>query len=363
MSTHHESLRRSYGSRPASSTRRIECRDEDEIGSPPCVSPILIRLVRSRLRALPSTKFSGRSSAVYRSPSTCWPEIRQRQSSYSCNGGPGVPHTPFAYVDAALADSFLVVNWDQRGTGKSLGCSGHLSPLTFAQLVSDGREVVEYLCAEFDQPTIFVVGHSCGSVLGMRLAAKCPNRIRAFVGIGQVSNLRLAQKERYRAAQQLAGSRGDAETLSDLELLGPPPYDSGDEGDELERIAARLRDDCLDPFEDVRYRPLAVSCPLYCERDWRNLRRGTHHSQACLWEQLFHELDLATQVPALTVPVAILTGQLDTISPLPVVRRFFEGLQTRRGKRFRCLPAVGHWPHLQAPQQYQAALCELLEIN
>ncbi len=279
------------------------------------------------------------------------------------HGGPGVPHMPFAYVNAALADSFVVVNWDQRGAGKSYAGAKESSRLTLARLVSDGCNAIQYLCDDFKQRRIFVVGHSCGSALGVMLAAKCPKRIRAFVGIGQVSNLRTAEKERFRAARHLACTLCDTTALRALEQVGPPPYRCGSERDELERVAAGLRGDCLDPFSDQRYWPIARSCPLYDSEDWQNRSQGTHYSQACLWEEVFHQVDLSAQVPKLDIPVGFLTGEHDTLSPLPVAQRYFEVLRAPQGKRFARLRGVGHWPHLEAPTAYRSALCAFLGAN
>lgn len=279
------------------------------------------------------------------------------------HGGPGVPHMPFAYVNAALASSYVLVNWDQRGAGKSYKHTDTSLRVTIDQLVSDGCEVVDYLCHEFRTDAIFVVGHSCGSAIGMHILTKIPGRIRGFVGLGQVSNLRDAQDERFYAARHLARMRRNRGALLALNRLGPPPYDSGEERDELERIAANLRGDCLNPFQDSRYWPIAAQCKWYSEHDWRNVTDGTHYSQSCFWDQIFLELDLTTQVPKVHVPVNFLVGEHDTLSPWRVSQRYFERLEAPQGKRFCRIKAAMHWPHLEMPSAYRAALQSLLAVN
>ena len=49
------------------------------------------------------------------------------------HGGPGFPCMPFAHVAAELEKRFVVVHWDQRGTGKSY------SPSIPANSTSCGR--------------------------------------------------------------------------------------------------------------------------------------------------------------------------------------------------------------------------------
>lgn len=279
------------------------------------------------------------------------------------HGGPGIPSMPFVHVNATLAESFVLVSWDQRGAGKSYARTGNSSQLTLTNLVSDGCALIEYLCDTFETKAITVVGHSCGSALGVFLAAKLPGRIRNLIGVGQVSNLRDAEEDRFRMAHSLAKSRGDKSALSALRRLGPSPYRSIEHSDELERIAVSLTGDSLDPYSDDRYRGIALASDVYSRGDWSNLHRGIQYSQACLWEQLYEELDLATQVPRLDVPVSFFIGEHDALAPWTTARRFFDQLHAPLGKRFHIVKGVGHWPHLEIPWMYRAALRRVLESN
>lgn len=71
------------------------------------------------------------------------------------HGGPGSPMSP--YADAIYAHwekDFLLVQWDQRGIGRTYGYNApgeltpeHLrsNPLTIEQMTSDGIELSRYL--------------------------------------------------------------------------------------------------------------------------------------------------------------------------------------------------------------------------
>ena len=95
------------------------------------------------------------------------------------HGGPGLPHMPFAHVNAELAHSFVVVDWDQRGAGKSYSPALNAAHFSIEQFVSDAHELILWLCERFSQPHVMLVGHSWGSALGAIVAARHPQLVSA----------------------------------------------------------------------------------------------------------------------------------------------------------------------------------------
>lgn len=68
------------------------------------------------------------------------------------HGGPGVPETPYVRkYQNLLEQNFTVVQYDQRGSGKSYHFSEDYSNLTSELLVEDLLALTEYLEQEFDQ--------------------------------------------------------------------------------------------------------------------------------------------------------------------------------------------------------------------
>lgn len=272
------------------------------------------------------------------------------------HGGPGVPHIPFAYVNAELAESFTVVHWDQRGAGKTFALAPGAVPESFAQLVNDGIELVEWLCAEFAQERIVVVGHSCGSALATVITARCPERILTFIGVGQVSDLQAAEVIRHMAAVRIALSRGDGASVRRLRELGPPPYRSPEESDVLERLAATLTANYVHPFLDPELSSVASASGLYSESELVLVDEGIRRSQEALWPELFEELDLNRQAPSLEVPVGFIVGGHDLFAPPVLAWDYFGNLRVPKGKQFCRLDGVGHWMHLEATNLYRTVL-------
>ena len=83
------------------------------------------------------------------------------------HGGPGTPTNlldfPFA---KAWTPSFTLVQWDQRGAGKTFGIGG-TSPadMSIDRMAQDGIELAQFLRDHLQKNKIIIVGHSWGTIL------------------------------------------------------------------------------------------------------------------------------------------------------------------------------------------------------
>lgn len=135
--------------------------------------------------------------------STQWLSIRGRDRRNPIllflHGGPGSPTMPVAYTfQSPWEDYFTVVQWDQRGTGKTYAANDPktlASTMTVEQMTSDAEEVVRYLQKQFGKQKIFLLGHSWGTVLGVALAQRHPEWLYAYLGVGQMVNTEKAKKK------------------------------------------------------------------------------------------------------------------------------------------------------------------------
>lgn len=93
------------------------------------------------------------------------------------HGGPGDAASPFA--DAMFGGwekDFTIVQWDQRGAGRTYGKSGpSIEPtMTIERMAQDGIEVAEFLAGHLRKKKIIIVGGSWGSILGIYMAHSLP---------------------------------------------------------------------------------------------------------------------------------------------------------------------------------------------
>ncbi len=126
----------------------------------------------------------------------------------------------------ALEEHFVVVTWDQRGTGKSYAEIEPTATLTFDNAVADTIEVTEYLRDRFGQDTIYLLGQSYGTLLGVRAVQERPELYAAFVGAGQMVSPRATDRIFYADTLAWARDTGRGDLVDRLTALGPPPYET-----------------------------------------------------------------------------------------------------------------------------------------
>ena len=90
------------------------------------------------------------------------------------HGGPGMAEMATRPLNAGLEQHFVVVEWDQRGSGKSYAATTPGSGMSEAQLVRDTIELSELLRHRFHRERIILIGHSWGSLLAAQAAAARP---------------------------------------------------------------------------------------------------------------------------------------------------------------------------------------------
>ena len=107
------------------------------------------------------------------------------------HGGPGGNATQATFIPVfqELGDDFAMVYWDQRGSGMA---QGNPDPSTFTvdQFVEDLDLVVETIKVRYDNPTIFLFGHSWGGALGCAyMSTDKQSKINGFINMNSGHNL------------------------------------------------------------------------------------------------------------------------------------------------------------------------------
>ena len=167
-----------------------------------------------------------------------WIAIRGRDRARTAvlflHGGFGEAQSPFLSFYAPWEKRYVVAQWDQRGSGKTFGKMSASTPdLTLEQLTRDAVEVTQYVLEQLGVRKLVLIGHSCGSLLGLCVVRSRPELFHAFVGTGQIisgtesiESWRVSALARARAAQdadavaQLSDSRpGDNSNPARLELI------------------------------------------------------------------------------------------------------------------------------------------------
>jgi len=147
------------------------------------------------------------------------------------HGGPGSVEMPMAWsFQRPWEDYFTVVQWDQRGAGKSfpLNDPEALAPtMTLERYRDDAIELIELLSRRYGKRKVVLMGHSWGSAVGLAVAAKRPDLLHAYVGIGQAIDF--CENERVGMAWTIARAKreGNAQAVREVEASSPSTRPTG----------------------------------------------------------------------------------------------------------------------------------------
>jgi len=145
------------------------------------------------------------------------------------HGGPAAPVTPTMWqFQRPIEEYFTVVNWDQRGAGKTYGEADpeQVAPtIRIERYVDDAIEVAEHLRKRYGKRKLVLMGHSWGTIVGMGAALKRPDLFHAYVGIGQVISTPENERISYEYALAQAKLHKNAEALKELQSIAPYPGD------------------------------------------------------------------------------------------------------------------------------------------
>lgn len=147
------------------------------------------------------------------------------------HGGPASPTWPNSwFFQTPWEDYFTVVQWDQRGAGKTAAANvaATVNPtITVDRMTQDGVELVAYLRKAFQKEKIFLMGHSWGTVIGTNVAQLHPEWLHAYIGMGQVVDFKESERLSYEWALTMARERKNQEAITALEKLEPYPNADG----------------------------------------------------------------------------------------------------------------------------------------
>ena len=231
------------------------------------------------------------------------------------SGGPGQSDIAFARaLLEPLTGDFVVVVWDQRGSGKSYGALDPGSTYTLEALVSDTIALTDHLRARFDEDKIYLLGELWGSTLGVLAVEERPDLFHAYIGSGQMVSQRVTDQIIWRDLLAYAQEAGDWELYDEILSLGEPPYRDSPWANSVVMGHYGLIETPYQPSAAYIARGEASGIGQfglfgseYSFIENANLIRGLVDMFSLIYPQLQH-IDFRSDVPSLDVPVYLLDG-------------------------------------------------------
>ena len=262
------------------------------------------------------------------------------------HGGPGSADIATAsYYQRDLEKHFLVVNWDQRGAGKS---GYQQDSLSVEQFVSDATELIQLLLLRFDQRKVVLLGHSWGSALGLLVTHRHPELVTAYVGVGQLVDAHENERLSFEYV------RGRARRVNDLaSLVGRhrPPYGVNIGALLTQRAWVYLFGGFFYSRRAALPYALAfLSSKTYSLKDKLSYTRHLRRSLQQLWPEV-EAIKLSRDVPGVEVPVLFCLGKHDMTTPPVLAERYLDALKAP-DKQLTWFGASAHCPNLEEPCKF-----------
>jgi pimeloyl-ACP methyl ester carboxylesterase len=273
------------------------------------------------------------------------------------HGGPGMSETAFyRCYNAVLEKWFTVVYWDQRGAGKSYDPAIPRASMTTEQFLRDLDELVDLVRARFTQPKVIVFGHSWGSILGMLYAKRCPDKVAAYVGTGQVAGWPEGEAVSYRYALSEAERTGRRSLVERLRRIGPPPYSAASLWEQ--RMCLTRVDGSMKPRALWKLAKMILGAKESSIFELPRAYRAFRWTLDVMWDEV-SRIDLEQQVPGLAVPVVFMLGRNDHWATPDLAAAYFEKLSAP-SKQLLWFEKSGHEPFVDEPDKFNAAMVELV---
>ena len=290
------------------------------------------------------------------------------------HGGPGSTLSPYsANLYKSWEKDFIIVQWDQRGAGKTFGRTApdELTPaylkgnlLTVEQMVSDGIAVAEYLLKRLDKKKLILFGASWGSVLGVKMATQKPDLFSAYIGHSQVTDP-ADDLELYVKVYQLAEANKDTESVQLLRTIGLPPYSEARNAGKLFRIVKKYEQRHSAPAPESWF----VVSPAYNnEKDNQNRSDGDDFSfvnyvgdKKLEVRSMRSIINIPRDNATFRIPVYLIQGKEDLLTPPEATKRYFDHINAPT-KKYYLLPGTAHGFN-QAVLDAQFEICKAIKTE
>ena len=251
------------------------------------------------------------------------------------HGGPEFDHRYLLPELDAMASSFRLVYYDQRGRGRSAN-GVRPGDVTIASEIED----VDAVRCHFGLERIAVLGHSWGGLLALEYAVRRPGRVLHLILLNTAP---ASRAEAIRLREEIRARRAPGEAEAMEALAAGDRFGRGDLDAEAEyyRLHFRVALRRPEPLDELVGRLRATFTP-----ETVLLARAIEHR---LYEDTWasHGYDLHPALRRLEVPTLVLHGADDFI-PVEVAACIAESIPRAQ---LTVLPDCGHFSYLERPQE------------
>jgi pimeloyl-ACP methyl ester carboxylesterase len=268
------------------------------------------------------------------------------------HGGPGSSCSIFTPLIRSWESYFTVIQWDQRGSGKTLGRTGQdgTGELTMDRLIRDGIEVAEFVRARLHKDKVILLACSLGSTFGLSMIRRRPDLFSAYVGTDQNVGMVRDREVIHRSAIDRLRMIGSKKGVAELERIGSDPSRWTAE-DYMTSARWTMKSD---PEFFQRIMTLLKNAiwfsPSQGLLDIRHFITGMHFSLAQLINDI-RSYDAWQEGTRFEVPFFVFQGAEDVLTVPSLARAYFDDV-TAPVKGLTLIRNAGHFAAFTQPEQF-----------
>jgi len=289
-----------------------------------------------------------------------WISIRGEDSANPVllvvHGGPGETQWPRVENYKPWEKAFTIVQWDQRGTGHTFGRYGKDTPdVTLDRIAKDGIELTRYLCQKLKKQKIIVLGHSWGSLVGIKMIQMEPELFAAYVGTGQASSWKAQVNFQFDLLLDKARREGDDAKLKELQAIGRPDPTTAKGSFGFKKGFSNA----MAPADQQWINSLRAEFPQLKANDPKeaqNYSDGMEFSgEKVLPDQIAS--DLSATATDIKTAFFVIQGKDDVVTPTSMATDYFHRVKAPV-KDLVLIPDAGHFAFMTASDKFLSALIE-----
>ena len=264
----------------------------------------------------------------------------------------------FRHSNSALEKDFIMVYWDERGAGKSYSPFINKDTMNINQLVDDTIALSKYLKNRFGKSKIFLLGHSFGSIIGAKAAFKNPELYYAYIGEGQMINVKENGALTYQWAIEKAKENNDNEAIAKLKSI---------EGfineDSMDKDGVLINGEYIQKYGGYVYGQSNIN-NLYNIKakeenafDLITFILGVYFSQDTLWDDIC-SIEMDKEIDTFEIPVFFIQGREDNCCVDSLLKKYYSSLKAPY-KEIIWFDKSAHYPNFEEPEKFDKTLVNI----
>jgi pimeloyl-ACP methyl ester carboxylesterase len=272
------------------------------------------------------------------------------------HGGPGWSNSTFTLPLRSWEKHFTVVQWDHRGTGKTLRRNGKpgSGEMSFHCRVSDAIELTEFLHQYLSKDKVILLAESMGTLTGLPLAMLRPDMFSALVVTDLYVDMMHNEALKHELTLERVHSVGNIKGVTALKKIGSDPTDWDLNAWNVNMAWAFKTNTPTPNLDRALLLPLVLFSPIYSLRDVYTLLAGFKDSMTELFDE-FRTFDARRLGTSFEVPFFLFQGECDVITLTSLAEEYFAEVEAPV-KELSLIKNAGHFAAFTQPEQFLAAL-------